>query len=228
MVQTWTDVDAHGPNFLILRITIRVHRRLWVATSFTAAVVSTARGSTTTGPVDPSHVEVHVVGHLNVRVVFFDPVIGPEITSSLSSFFTRPKAENHRVAGVEIRHRFGNGEHHSGSCRVVVGPNSCSVGSTENVRVEHAAVDRRRDVKVSTKHHPLVWVDFAKPVATDVVGFGILCSCHERIIGEALRDDLKAETFQVADEVLCSVFVSCISLSGPPVEVADGTVSSVR
>ena len=94
--------------------------------------------------------------------------------------------------------------------------------------VQHTTVHRRRDVKVSTKDHPFVRVDFTEAVSTDVVRFGILRPCHQRIICEPLRDDFQSKTFQVSNEILCSIFVGCISLSGPSVQVAHGTVSCIR
>ena len=92
------------------------------------------------------------------------------------------------------------------------------------MRIEHAAIDRRCDVEVGTKHHPFVRVDFTESIATDVVGLRVLCTGHEGIVGKPLRDHFKPKTLEVSNEVLRSVFVGSVSLSSPSVKVPHGTV----
>ena len=73
-----TDVDAHRPHLLVLRIAtlrrLRVRVTVWCTSS--------------PGPVDPGHVEVDVVGHRDLRIVLGDPVFRPVIRPTLSSFLT--------------------------------------------------------------------------------------------------------------------------------------------
>ena len=179
MIKARSNIDSHWPHFLVLWISIRIDFRLRVTPSITATMAITTWCTSTTGPVHSSHIEVDVIGDLNIWIVFFHPIISPEVTASLTAFFTRPQAEHHGVAGVEIRHRFSDGEHHCGACSVIISTNTSSICSPKDVRVEHPTIHRWRDVKVSAKHHPLIRVDITKSVATDVVCLRVLSSCHE-------------------------------------------------
>ena len=227
VVQARADVDAHRPDLLVLRITIGIDLRLRIASVFTSTVVTPARGSTAAGPVHAGHVKIDVIRNLDVGVVLLHPVIRPNIAASLSTFFTRPQTEHHGVSRVVVGHGLGYGEHHGCSSRVVVSAHARAVRSTEDVRVKETTVHGRSDVKVGAKHHPLIGVHLAKAITADVVGFWILLTGHHGVVGEALRDDLKSETFQRKDQVLGSVFVSSISLSGPSVEVPHCSVGEV-
>ena len=227
VIQTWSNVDAHRPDFLVFGITVGVHCRLGITPTFAASVITSARCTAASWPVHARHVEVDVVRNLHVRVVFLDPVVGPEVAAALSTFLTRPQAEHHGVSRVEIGHGFGYRQDHGRSRRVVVSTDSGSVGTAENVRVEHTTVHRWCNVEVGTKHHPFVRVDLTESIATDVVRLGVLGTGHEGIVGKPLRDHFKSETLEVSDEVLCSIFVGSVSLACPSVEVPHGTVRCI-
>ena len=175
------------------------------------------RSATATGPIHTSHIQIDIIGNFDIWIVFLNPIISPEVTASLSTFFSRPQAEHHGVASAVPSHRFCNSQHHTGSSSVVIGSYSGAIGSSENVRVEHASIDWRCDVEVSTKHHPFVRVYLTKSVSADVVCLRVLCPSLERIVGETLRDDFESETSQGLDEVLSRIFVSSIALACPAI-----------
>ena len=228
MVETWTDIDAHWPHLIVLGISVRVDFGLRVTTSITATVPVSTRSTAATRPVNTGHVQIHIIGYLNIWIVFFDPVICPEITSTLSTFFTRPQTEYHGVAGVVIGHCFCDSENHTRSCSVVVSPDTSSVGSAENMWIQHPTVHRWSDIKVGTKHHPFIRIYITKTISTDVVSFRVLSTSHQGVIGEPLRNHFKSKTFHRLNQVLCCVFVGNIALPCPTVKVAHSTVSSIR
>ena len=174
MVKTWTDVNSHGPYFFVLRITVWIDCRLWITSRFTATVSVSTRSAAAAGPVNTGHVQIHIICNLNIWIVFLHPIICPEVTSTLSTLFTRPQTEHHGVTGVVIGHCFCNSEHHARTCSVVISPYTGSVGSAENMRVQHTCICRWSDVKVGTKNHPLIWINITVSISTDVVGFGVL------------------------------------------------------
>ena len=96
-------INPHWPNFLILRIAIRVDLSCRV----------TVRGAAATGPIHTSHVQIDVIGNSNIGIVLFDVIIRPVITTTLSTFFTRPKAKHHRSSSVISGHRFSDGQYHA-------------------------------------------------------------------------------------------------------------------
>ena len=90
MVKTGPNVHSHGPNFLVLWITVRVDFGIGIAITASTTVTVTARRTAATGPVNPGHVKVDVVGNLDIWVVAKHPFVGPIVATALPTFFTGP------------------------------------------------------------------------------------------------------------------------------------------
>ena len=132
VIETWTYVDSHRPNFLILWITIVINRRIGVTIRLSASVVVPTRSTTSTWPVYTSHIEINIIRNLYVWIIFFDPFISPVITTSFSTFFTRPQTEYHCVPSTEISHCFCNCQDHTRSGCVVIRTYSCTIRSSNS------------------------------------------------------------------------------------------------
>ena len=190
-------------------------------------MIASTRSASTTRPIHTSHIEIDVVRHFHIWILILDPFIGPEVASTLTTFFTGPQAEHHSVSSTVTSHCFSNGQHHTRSSSVVVGANTGSISTAKDVRVKCYSVHRRSDIKVSTENHPFVSIHFTPTVATDVVGFRILGTGHDRIVHESLGNDFKTKILQCLDKMQCSIFVSSITLSGPTVEITKGTINYI-
>ena len=94
------------------------------------------------------------------------------------------------------------------------------------MRVEGQGVDGRGDVKVSSKHHPFVGDDASVSETADVVPLGVLVSLPVGVL-VALDVDFKAKGFHFLNQVLRSIFVGGVALSGPAVEEAFCAVGQV-
>ena len=200
MIETWSNVNTHGPNFVILRITIRVDFRVGITSSIRAVIPST-RGSTATRPIYASHVKVDVICNFYVRILFLDPFISPKITTAFSTFFSRPQTEDHGISSTVASHCLRHREHHTRSSRIVVSTNASSICSAKDVWVECDSVHRWRNIKMCTEHHPLIGINFAPTIPTDVVGFWVLRTCHDRVVDKSLRDDFKTKILQGLDKM---------------------------
>ena len=132
MVNTRADVHSHWPNLVIFRITIRVNFRVGVTVWLSSSVVATTRCSATARPVHSSHVQIYVVGNLNVRIVFLDPFLSPVVTASLTAFFAGPQAEYHCITSTIPGHCFSHGQYHTCPRCVIVCTYACTVGSLSN------------------------------------------------------------------------------------------------
>ena len=217
MVEAGPDVDAHRPDFLVLRVAVFVDLRLRITVRRTAA----------TGPVDTGHVEVDVIRHRHVRVLLGDVEIRPVVAAALAAFLTGPEAEHHRPARRCVGHRFGHFEDHGGPSGVVVSAHAGAVGAhTGHVRVEGEGVDRWCDVKVRAEDHPFVREHGAEAEAADVVALRVLVALPIGVL-VALNVDLKAERFHFLNQVLRGVFVGSIALTGPAVEETFRAVGQV-
>ena len=78
VIKRGSQVHSHWPNFLILRVAI------WVNGCCRISVWRT----TATRPVHTSHVEVDVIGHHHIRIIFLHIIIGPVIAATLATFLT--------------------------------------------------------------------------------------------------------------------------------------------
>ncbi len=215
VIEAGSDVNSHRPDFFVLRVAVFVDLRLRVAVRRTAA----------TWPVDPSHVEVDVIRHRNVRIFLGDVEIRPVIAAALTTLFAGPEAEHHRPARGCVGHRLGHFEDHRRACRVVVGTHAGAVGAhTSHVRIEGESVDWRRDVEVRAENHPFVGKNGTEAEATDVVALRVLVALPIGVL-VALNVDLEAEGFHLLNQVLRGVFVGSVALTGPAVEETFRTVS---
>ena len=226
MIETRSNVNTHGPNFVILWITIRVDFRVGITSSI-RAVISSTRGSTATRPIYTSHVKVDVICNFYVWILFLDPFIGPKITTAFSTFFSRPQTEDHGISSTVASHRLCYSEHHARSGSVVISTNASSICSAKDVWVECDSVHRWCNIKMCTEHHPLIGIHFAPTIPTDVVGFWILRSRHDRIVDKSLRDDFKTKILQGLDEMQSSILVSSITLSSPTIEITKSTIDNI-
>ena len=90
VVKAGPDVDSHGPDLLVLGVTVGVNFWIGIAVSTSATVAVAAWGATTAWPVDAGHVEIDVVGDFDVGIVTQHPLVRPVIAASFATLFSGP------------------------------------------------------------------------------------------------------------------------------------------